>query len=144
MESKHFKNTTLNDCCLVPLRKELQVNSSSLFFKEVEDLFAINRVFYIHSVPEGKTRANHAHTTCHQFILALKGHCKIELNDGKQHKTIDLESIDSGIHVPPGIWVRLSHFSSDNICLVFASEHYNENEYIHSLDEYMQLKQPEK
>jgi len=35
-----------------------------------------------------------------------------------------------GLHIIPGIWRELLNFSSGAICLVLASQKYDENDYI--------------
>lgn len=96
-----------------------------------EDLpFDIKRVFYIYDIPGGEERGAHAHKECHQFLVAASGSFEVELDDGKNKRTITLNRPYFGLHIPPGIWAAEKGFSSGAICLVLASHKYDEKDYI--------------
>lgn len=92
--------------------------------------FDIKRVFYFADAPSLTTRGGHAHRSCQQFIVLVKGwmNATLEFRDGTTRE-IHMRSGGSGFHVPPMVWCELS-ISPDTVCLVFASEHYDETDYI--------------
>ena len=96
--------------------------------------FDINRVYYLSEVPKGATRGGHAHRALHQLLIAVTGSFDIHLDDGFNKKTIKLSQSDSGLYVCPMIWRDIDNFSENSVCLVFASEYYDEQDYYRSYD----------
>jgi len=92
--------------------------------------FEIRRVFYLYDVPGGAARGGHAHIRLQQLIVALSGSFDAILDDGAGGRTFHLNRPYYGLYVPPMIWRELNNFSSDAVCLVLASEYYDENDYI--------------
>lgn len=43
-----------------------------------------------------------------------------------------------GIYIVTGVWRTLEDFSSGAVCLVLASELFNEDEYIYDYDEFLE------
>jgi len=102
--------------------------------------FKIARVYYLYDIPGGATRAAHAHKKLQQLIVSVMGSFDVELDDGKEKKTIRLDRAYFGLYVPNLIWRDLKNFSSGGICLVLASHSYNEGDYIRSYDEFLRYK----
>lgn len=101
--------------------------------------FEIKRVYYLYDVPGGKFRGSHAHKNLHQLIVAMSGSFDIELDDGKSKKKFHLYRPYDGLYVCPMMWRVLSNFSSGAICVVLASEHYDEADYIRNYDEFIEM-----
>ena len=102
--------------------------------------FAVKRMFWITSVPEGKTRGGHAHKTCSEVVFAVCGSFCMHLSDGRKQANIKISSPGEGIVVPAGIWCDLSEFSADCVCVVVASQAYAPEGYINSYDAYMRYR----
>ena len=107
-----------------------------------EDLpFEIRRVFYLYDIPGGESRGAHAHKVCHQLIVAAAGAFDVFLDDGREQRVVTLNRPYYGLHVLPGIWASQREFSSSSICLVLASELYDENDYIRDYDDFLRFTQ---
>jgi hypothetical protein len=102
----------------------------------IEIPFDIKRVYYLYDVPGGADRGGHAHRDLKQLIIAASGSFDITLDDGTTKKTFSLNRPNMGLYLCPGIWRDISNFSSGAICLVLASEPYDEGDYIRHYDEY--------
>ena len=113
-------------------------------YQNVHVPFSINRVFYSYDIPGGESRGAHAHRHCHQFIVAASGSFEVALDDGVNKRTVLLNRPYYGLHVPPGIWAAEQGFSSGSICLVLASEGYQENDYIRDYDEFLKYIEEQK
>ncbi len=98
--------------------------------------FAIRRVYYLYDVPGGAERGGHGHKKLQQFIIALSGSFDVLIDDGFNKKIIHLDRPYIGLHIVPGIWRELLNFSSGAICLVLASEKYEEEDYIRDMNTY--------
>lgn len=91
--------------------------------------FEIRRVFYLYDVPGGTTRAGHAHKRLQQFVIAMSGSFDVVLDDGFSQHTYHLNRSYYGLYLPPLVWRELTNFSSGSVCVVFASEVYEEEDY---------------
>jgi WxcM-like, C-terminal len=102
--------------------------------------FNVKRVYYLYDVPGGSERGGHAHRELHQLIVAASGSFDVILDDGRNKKIIQLNRPYFGLLVVPGIWREIVNFSSGAICLVLASEKYNEKDYIRGYSDFKEFK----
>ena len=131
---------TLKDCTLIKLPKIYDVRGNLTFIENSRHIpFDIKRIFYLYDVPGGETRAGHAHKKLDQFIIALSGSFDVILDDGLAKKTFSLNRSYYGLYIPSMIWRELNNFSSGSVCLVLASENYNEDNYIRDYDKYLRV-----
>ena len=105
--------------------------------------FETKRIYYISNVPESNTRGAHAHKKLNQAFFALSGNFDMTVTDGLITETVELKAHKNGFFLPAGYWRDLKNFTSNAICLVLASEHYDENDYIRSYGEYLEWKKGE-
>ena len=106
--------------------------------------FEIKRVFYLYDVPGGAVRAGHALKTCHQFIIAASGSFDVILDDGFKRDRNHLSRSYYGLYIPPLIWREIDNFSSGSVCVVLASEFYDENSYYRDYGEFTSIVTSEK
>ena len=136
-----MKKITVFDCSVIQLPKiHNRAGNITLVSNRVEVPFDVKRVFYIYDIPGGENRGAHAHINCHQLLVAASGSFEIELDDGKTKRTIMLNRPDYGLHIPPGIWAAEKGFSSGSICLVLASDIYDESDYLRSYGKFLEAK----
>jgi uncharacterized RmlC-like cupin family protein len=115
-------------------------NMGSLSYIEKEVIpFSIKRVYYLYDVPLNGERGGHAHKNLFQVLIALNGSFEIFLDDGKKTKKIVLNRPDIGLYIPNGIWREMNKFSKNSVCLVLASDDYDENDYIRNYQEFKKL-----
>jgi hypothetical protein len=100
--------------------------------------FEVKRVYWVYDVPSGECRGGHAHKQCREFIVAVSGSFTVTLNDGKEQATFLLNHPYQGLLVETNIWRTLDDFSSGAVCLVLASEPFEEEDYIREYDEYIE------
>ena len=89
--------------------------------------------------PGGSDRGSHAHKNLHQFIVAMSGSFDVVLNDGREAKRFHLNRSYNGLYVCPMMWRDLDNFSSGSVCMVLASERYDENDYIRDYQEFLEM-----
>jgi dTDP-4-dehydrorhamnose 3,5-epimerase-like enzyme len=99
--------------------------------------FDIKRVYYTYDVPGGEVRGGHAHRQLEQFIIAASGSFEVVLDDGVHRKSYFLNRSYYGLYIPRMIWRELVNFSSGSVCLVFASEYYDEADYYRDYREFL-------
>jgi len=102
--------------------------------------FNVRRIYYLYDVPGGSERGGHAHKALHQLIVAASGSFDVILDDGNNKKIIQLNRPNFGLLIVPGIWREIVNFSSGAICLVLASEKYDEGDYIRDYSDYLTFK----
>jgi hypothetical protein len=91
--------------------------------------FDIKRVYYLYDVPGGAERGGHAHKNLRQLIVAMSGSFDVHLDDGRAKKMVHLNRSYNGLFVCPMIWREISNFSSGAVCLVLASNFYDDDDY---------------
>jgi len=91
--------------------------------------FDIKRVYYLYDVPGGAERGGHGHKELHQLIIAMSGSFDVMLDDGYEKKRFHLNRSYNGLYVCPMIWRELDNFSSGSVCMVLASNIYEESDY---------------
>jgi UDP-2-acetamido-3-amino-2,3-dideoxy-glucuronate N-acetyltransferase len=101
--------------------------------------FAPKRYFLIFDVPTREVRGEHAHRLCHQFLICVRGSCRVLLDDGEHRREVTLDRPDLGVYLPPMIWGTQHSYSADAMLLVFASEYYDAEDYIRSYDDFCAL-----
>lgn len=128
---------TVFDCSIIELPK-FQDPEGNLtpVYSNGHVPFDIKRVFYLYDIPGGESRGAHAHKVCHQFLVAASGAFEVVLDDGTNKRTVLLNRPFYGLHIPPGIWAAEQGFSSGSVCLVLASEKYDEDDYIRDYIEF--------
>lgn len=98
--------------------------------------FGIQRVYYLYDVPGGAERGGHAHKALHQLIIAMSGSFDIHLDDGHNKKSVHLNRSYNGLYVCPMIWREIDNFSSGAVCMVLASEYYEELDYYRNYSDF--------
>jgi len=71
--------------------------------------------------------------------VAASGSFDVLLDDGINRKVVHLNRPYFGLYMPNMIWRELINFSSGGICLVLASEVYDESDYLREYQEFKQL-----
>ena len=99
--------------------------------------FAIQRVYYLYDVPGGSARGGHAHKALHQLIIAMSGSFDIHLDDGYEKKTVHMNRSYYGLYVCPMIWREIDNFSSGAVCMVLASDYYDELDYYRDYNQFV-------
>jgi hypothetical protein len=132
---------SVSDCSLVDLGKHhSRQGNISIVQNSIDVPFDIKRLYYLYDIPGGESRGGHAHIILRQLIVAASGSFEVILDDGTDKKTFLLNRPYLGLLVVPGIWRELSNFSSGAICMVLASERYDENDYIRNYEHFLKYK----
>jgi len=104
--------------------------------------FAPRRYFTVFDVPGKEVRGEHAHKQCHQFLVCLKGHVSVLVDNGREREEMLLNTPAIGIYVPPMIWAVEYKYSEDAVLLVLASHKYDSDDYIRSYDDFLRAITP--
>ena len=99
--------------------------------------FDIARVYYLHDVPFGAERGGHAHRRLQQAIIALSGRFVLRTHDGEEWAEREMMDPTEAVLIPTMTWRELVRFSSGAVCLVLASRHYEEDDYIRDFDRFL-------
>lgn len=99
--------------------------------------FSIRRVYYLYDVPGGAERGGHAHEELKEFLLAISGSFDVVLSDHRHSVRVHLNRSYFGVFIGPMVWRSLENFSSGSVCLVLASDHFDEADYYRDHDDYL-------
>ena len=129
------------ECRLIDLPK-IQDPKGNLTVVEqnVQIPFNIKRVYFLYDVPGGESRGGHAHKNLQQLIIAANGSFDVVLSNGVESERFHLNRCYYGLYIPKLIWRELDNFSSGSVCLVLASEEFNEEDYIRNYSKFKKLK----
>ena len=101
---------SLRECTLHELPRIDDPRGSLTFIEANRHIpFDIRRVYYIYDTPD----------------------------DGHTKKTVHLDRADAGLYVCQMIWRDFNNFSSDALCMVLASDYYDQNDYYHKYNEFI-------
>ena len=123
---------------LIDLPKHIDPRGNLTVAEQMKNVpFDIQRVYWTYDVPSGERRGGHAHRTCQEIIIAVSGSFDVMLDDGLGNtETFHLNHPYQGLYIGTGIWRTLEDFSSGAVCLVLASELFDEDEYIYEYDDF--------
>ena len=131
----------IDDCQVIDLSKIHRPSGSITVVENGINIpFNIERVYYLYDVPAGEDRGGHAHYELEQFIIAASGSFDVIIDDGVKRKTISLNRPHIALHIVPGLWRELDNFSSGSICMVLASNKYDEKDYIRDYNKFRKWK----
>ena len=101
----------------------------------------IKRMYWTYDVPGGESRGGHAHKNLYQLVVAMSGSFTVNLDNGREKASVHLNHPWQGLLIEPGTWRTLDDFSSGAVCMVLASELFDEDDYIYEYDDFMKYVQ---
>lgn len=130
------------DCGIIELDRHHSARKGDISVVENGETvpFDTKRLYYLYDVPGGVSRGGHAHKGLWQLVIAASGCFTVTLDDGNVKRAFTLNRPYQGLLVKPGIWRELDDFSSGSVCLVLASEKYDEADYIRTYDEFIEYR----
>ena len=135
-----LKTGSLKNCYVVKLPRIRAPEGSLTFIESLNHIpFAIRRTYYLYDVPGGATRGAHAHRNLCQLLIPVAGSFDVTLDDATDSQVWHLNRPYLGLLISPMVWRNLSNFSSGSVCLVLASELYDESDYIRDYHEFKSL-----
>ena len=141
VSSNHYAmgRSTVYDCTVIELDRHHSDRKGNISVVENgRDVpFNVKRAYYLYDVPGGESRGGHAHKELRQLIIAASGSFTVTLDDGHVKRTFTLNRPYQGLYVVPGIWRTLDDFSSGAVCMVLASEKYDEADYIRDYEKFL-------
>ncbi|HEX5216114.1 MAG TPA: WxcM-like domain-containing protein [Vicinamibacterales bacterium] len=102
--------------------------------------FTPKRCFVVFDVPGKDVRGEHAHRTCHQFLVCTRGAVSVVVDDGRASEEVRLDAPNLGLYIPPMIWAVQYRYSPDATLMVLASEPYDAADYIRDYDDFLSLR----
>lgn len=128
----------LDRCKVIELPKISDPRGNLTFIEGGQHIpFDISRVYYLYDVPGGAERGGHAHKELHELIIAMSGSFDVILDEGGEKKRFHLNRSYQGLYVYPMMWRELDNFSSGSVCMVLASNRYDESDYYRCYNEYL-------
>lgn len=129
---------SIHNCKFIELEKISDPRGNLSFIESNHHIpFEIKRVYYLYDVPGGATRAAHGHKALHQLVIAMSGSFDITLDDGFSKKKYHLNRSYFGLYIPPMMWRDLDNFSSGAVCMVLASDYYDEADYYRNYHDFV-------
>ncbi|MFL2638450.1 MAG: sugar 3,4-ketoisomerase [Flavobacteriaceae bacterium] len=137
-----MKNRSIDDVEIISIPKIIDEEGRgklSVIEKSIVP-FEIKRVYYLYDVPSDAFRGGHAHKNLIQFMIALSGSFEVKIDDGSNNKKVMLNKPNQGLLIPSGIWREMDNFSAGSVCLVLASEFFDESDYFRDYNTFLNYK----
>jgi hypothetical protein len=99
--------------------------------------FEIRRVYYLYNVPVDAERGGHAHKELEQVVFALSGSFRIRIDDGVSKSEYWLRDPRKALYISRLVWREMDSFSQGAVCMVLASQRYDEADYYRNHDEFV-------
>lgn len=129
---------SLQHCRIIELPKITDHRGNLTFIESGRHIpFDIKRAYYLYDVPGGAKRAAHGHRNLHQFMISMSGSFDVTLDDGHARQVFNLNRSYYGLYIPPMMWRDLDNFSSGAVCMVLASDFYDESDYFRDYEEFL-------
>lgn len=125
---------------LLDFPKVLDERGNLSFIQNSDQIpFDIERIYLIYDVPGGAIRGGHAYRQNQEVIIAISGSFDLVVNDGQSEVKYSLNRSYYGLYVPNGLWRQLENFSTNSLCLIIASQPYEENDYVRDFNEFKSI-----
>ena len=131
---------TLKDVIIIEIPKIEDIRGNLAVIEKDVVPFEIKRVYYLYDVPSNAYRGGHAHKKLIQVLIPLSGSFDVVLDDGNERTKITLNKPNKGLLIPTGIWRELENFSSGSVCLVLASDVFEEIDYLRKYEDFLKYK----
>ena len=93
--------------------------------------FSIERAYFITQIPGDAKRGGHCHKKTNELLIAISGAFTVHLESPLgERREFRLNNSRIGLVVPALHWRDIDQYEPNSICLVLASEHYAETDYI--------------
>ena len=103
--------------------------------------FEVRRAYFIYGTQQGVARGFHAHRRLWQLATCVSGGCRMLLDDGREKLELSLDRPDKALLIAPMVWHEMHDFTADCVMLVLADDHYDEADYIRSIEDFRALNQ---
>lgn len=135
-----MENPDPGGCRIIRLPKIADARGNLTFIDGGKGVpFDIQRVYYLYDVPGGETRGGHAHYELEQLIIAVSGSFDVIVDNGVRREKFSLNRSYFGLYMPQLSWREIENFSSGSVCLVLASRHYEEADYIRDYSDFQKI-----
>jgi dTDP-4-dehydrorhamnose 3,5-epimerase-like enzyme len=92
--------------------------------------YRISRIFYMFGMDQNAIRGKHANRKSRICFIAIKGTCKICVDNGIRRESFILNAPNKGLVCNPMTWKEMSDFSSDCVLAGICDTNYDAGEYI--------------
>lgn len=124
---------------LIKINSITTLGKGSLAFFEAErDIpFEIRRIYFIYDTLKSIQRGGHAHKELQQLLFCPYGAISIDLDDGFEKMSVELDDPSKGLLLSGNIWHEMTWNVDNSVLLVAASSYYDESDYIRNYSDFI-------
>ena len=101
--------------------------------------FEIKKVLVVQGMKSKDVRGKHAHRETQEVVVAVRGGCDIDIDDGTHIQSVPLRGMSHALFLPPRVWRTLKNFDDGTILLLIADREYDEKEYVREYGEFKKI-----
>jgi dTDP-4-dehydrorhamnose 3,5-epimerase-like enzyme len=125
-------------CRIVELPRILDRRGNLTFVEGRRHIpFEIARTYWLYDVPGGQLRGGHADRELEEFVVSLSGSFDVVVDEGFGPHHVALNRSYIGLYIPRLVWRHIENFSTNAVCLILASRHYEPEDYIRDYPEFL-------
>jgi dTDP-4-dehydrorhamnose 3,5-epimerase-like enzyme len=125
---------------LVAQRRFIDERGSLNLLEASKELpFLPKRIFWVKGVPKGSERGFHAHRTGNQLLFCLNGSIQLTLKTHSRQESLVLSEESPGVWMKNMVWGEQRFLTDDAVLLVFASNEFDESDYLRDFSEFLEL-----
>lgn len=102
-------------------------------------LKSFRRVFCTADLKKGEMRGSHAHRKQTQLLYVIQGEFRITFENSSERGEVLLNNHSDGIEIPMMTWSTQTPTKNHSVLMVFASDIYEEKDYIRDYEEFQSL-----
>ena len=130
---------TISKCKLIDLPTYSDQRGALTCIEGALDIpFEIKRVYYLYGSDCHQKRGMHAHKRLRQLLVPFVVSLTSLLMTASK-KCFKMDNPTTGLFIDCNIWREISNFSDKSVCLVLASEHFEQEDYIHDYSAFKKL-----
>lgn len=115
---------------LIPLPKIDESRGSLTEFDHAALPFEPRRSFVVDNVPKGTTRGGHAHKSCEQLLVCLRGQLTVRVAFRNRSAELVLDGPSVGLYLAAGVWAEQTYDKDGTCLLAFASQPFDPDSYM--------------
>ena len=131
---------TNKDILLKIVRNHTNDTGNLIAFDHEKDFQKLIKRSFVVNCSEATIRGRHAHKKLNQFLICIRGICKVICEDGISREEITLDKPNQILKIPSQIWSEQHYIVKDTSLLVMCDQVFIEEDYIRDYNKFIEYR----